>query len=338
MGAVSNQSAIYSTVWRDDELAETDIDFASISDRLKDPDGVFWVGLQNPSEDDLIRLGDELGIDAKSIEDALNHVERPKAVRYPSYSFVTVYAAGRSGEGDPGGTLGELALTKLSAFVFPRGLVTIWYDPEFTFDEIMARWNEEGYVSTHGSSMLLHGLLDYVIDGYFHAIQALDDVVEDLEDEVLAQATGNRALQRRIYQLRRSLVRLRRAVVPMREVVASVMRHRRELSADTALDPWFDDLYDHALRAADWVDSLRDLVTTIFETNMSLQDTQLNVVMRRLAAWAAIIAVPTAITGWFGQNLPYLGYDQPFGLYLSVGSIVTITIVLFVAFKRRHWL
>lgn len=352
MGQVTTDCVIHSIVWRNDQVSETDIEFASISDRLADPEQVLWVGLQNPSTDDLAGLGDELGINAAAIEDALNHVERSKAIRYPKYSFITVYAAKWSGTSTammpadsplaageaPTALPGDLTLTKLSAFVFPRGMVCVWYDPDFSFDEIVERWNEDGFISQYGSPMLVHGMLDYVIDGYFQVTQDLDDVVEDLEDEVLEQVAGSRSLQRRIYRLRSCLVRLRRAVVPMREVVASIMRHRRETDADQALDPWFDDLYDHSLRAADWADSLRDLVTTIFETNMSLQDTQLNVVMRRLAAWAAIIAVPTAITGWFGQNLPYFGYNEPYGLWLSVGSIVVLSVGLYIAFKRRDWL
>ncbi len=320
MGAMSTDSVIRSIVWRDDKIAETDIDFSTISARLADPEQLLWVGLQQPTADDLARLGKELDIDPAAIEDALNHVERPKALRYAHYSFVTVYAAKWAGGELSPASPGELTLTKLSAFTFPHGLVTVWYDPDFSFDEIIDRWSEDSYLSAHGSAMLVHGMLDYVVDGYFEITQDFDDVIEDLEDEVLEQTAGSRDLQRRIYRLRASLVHLRRAVVPMREVVASIMRHRREVSADATLDPWFDDLYDHALRAADWADSLRDLVTTIFETNMSLQDTQLNVVMRQLAAWAAIIAVPTAITGWFGQNVPYFGFNQPYGLWLSVSA------------------
>ncbi|BEH00847.1 magnesium transporter CorA family protein [Brooklawnia propionicigenes] len=338
MGAMSTDSVIRSIVWRDDKIAETDIDFSTISARLADPEQLLWVGLQQPTADDLARLGKELDIDPAAIEDALNHVERPKALRYAHYSFVTVYAAKWAGGELSPASPGELTLTKLSAFTFPHGLVTVWYDPDFSFDEIIDRWSEDSYLSAHGSAMLVHGMLDYVVDGYFEITQDFDDVIEDLEDEVLEQTAGSRDLQRRIYRLRASLVHLRRAVVPMREVVASIMRHRREVSADATLDPWFDDLYDHALRAADWADSLRDLVTTIFETNMSLQDTQLNVVMRQLAAWAAIIAVPTAITGWFGQNVPYFGFNQPYGLWLSVSLIVVISVTLFISFKRRDWL
>ena len=95
---------------------------------------------------------------------------------------------------------------------------------------------------------------------------------------------------------------------------------------------------EHVLRVAEWTESLRDLVTSLFETNLSLQDMRLNEVMRKLAAWAAIIAVPTAVTGWFGQNIPYPGYTTRSGLWLSIALIVIACSALYVAFRRRGWL
>lgn len=339
---MSTPSNIRSRVWRNNAVVESDIEMDDISNHLTSPEDLLWVGLQSPSQADLDKLGSELGLDPAAIEDALNHVERPKAIRYENYSFVTAYAARMDAQApapESGqGRESQLQLTKVSAFVFPRGIVTVWYDPQFDFSPIIDRWDEVGNLNHFGAPMLLHGMLDYIVDGYFAIAQLFDDAVEDLEDEVLDQRTSGGDLQRRIYRLRKDLVRLRRAVLPIREVVASLMRHRRETDTGHDLDPWFDDLYDHSLRAAEWTDSLRDLVTTIFETNMGLQDTRLNIVMRQLAAWAAIIAVPTAITGWFGQNVPYFGFNEPFGVWVSLGSIVLISLGLFISFKRRDWI
>jgi magnesium transporter len=133
-------------------------------------------------------------------------------------------------------------------------------------------------------------------------------------------------------------VQLRRVVLPMREVVNAVLRHRKDFNAPTELDSWYDDLYDHVLRASEWTESLRDMVSTLFETNLSLQDARLNNVMKKLTAWAAIIAVPTAVTGYFGQNVPYPGFAQSSGYWLSNTVIVVLAVVLYVGFKRRSWL
>jgi magnesium transporter len=119
-----------------------------------------------------------------------------------------------------------------------------------------------------------------------------------------------------------------------------VLRHRaeREVEGEADLDGWYSDLYDHVLRVAEWTESLRDMISTIFETTLSLADARLNTVMKKLTGWAAIIAVPTAITGWFGQNVPYFGFDRQYGVWLSGGSIVVISVGLYVVFKRREWL
>ena len=122
----------------------------------------------------------------------------------------------------------------------------------------------------------------------------------------------------------------------MREVVTGLLRHKE--TADPALQLWFDDLYDHVLRASEWTESLRDMVTSLFETNLSLQDSRLNEIMKKLAAWAAIIAVPTAITGWFGQNIPYPGFADVSGLWLSAIAILGMSGTLWFVFRRQGWL
>ena len=118
-----------------------------------------------------------------------------------------------------------------------------------------------------------------------------------------------------------------------------MIQHRR-MDAKTApeLDPVYADLYDHVLRASEWTESLRDMVTTVFETNLSMQDARLNVVMKKLTGWAAIIAVPTAITGFYGQNVAYPGIDTVGGFVTSSAVIVLLVIVLFVMFRKRDWL
>ena len=189
----------------------------------------------------------------------------------------------------------------------------------------------------YGVGSLVHGLLDVIVDGHFDAVQALDDGIESLEDD-LFDGSARADLQRRTFQLRKDLVALRRVVLPMREVV-TVIQHRR-MDAKTApeLDPVYADLYDHVLRASEWTESLRDMVTTVFETNLSMQDARLNVVMKKLTGWAAIIAVPTAITGFYGQNVAYPGIDTVGGFVTSSAAIVLLVIVLFVMFRKRDWL
>ena len=114
---------------------------------------------------------------------------------------------------------------------------------------------------------------------------------------------------------------------------------RRDLQVVTdELTPYYQDVYDHVLRATEWTESLRDLVTTILETNITLQGNRLNVITKKVTSWAAIIAVPTAITGWYGQNVPYPGFASPSGVITSFFLIVIISVGLYITFKRKDWL
>jgi magnesium transporter len=226
----------------------------------------------------------------------------------------------------------------VSAFVFPQGLITVRQGPDFDMEPVVGRWDDNADLLKHGVGALVHGLLDVVVDSHFEAVQALDDEMEDLEDDLFDDRAISSQVQRRTYEIRKDLVQLRRVILPMREVVNGVLRHRKDAGAPRELDSWYDDLYDHVLRASEWTESLRDMITAIFETNLSLQDARLNNVVKKLTAWAAIIAIPTAITGYYGQNIPYPGFGEEWGFVTSVAVIVGFVGLLYWSFRRRNWL
>lgn len=333
---------VRSRVWdRDGRVIATDFPFEEISDYLARDDALTWVDLCAPDHGDLDRLADELDLDPLAVEDAIARVERPKALRYRSHTFFTAYAArypeGLSEEEGEIDLAERITLDKVSAFVLPHGLVTV-RSPEFDVEALEARWQDNADLLRYGVGTLVHGLLDAVVDSHFDAVQVLDDAIEGLEDVLFDEAVAATRVQRATYRLRKELVQLRRVVLPMREVVNGVLRHRHEAGAPAELDASYDDLYDHVLRVTEWTELLRDMVSALFETNLSLQDSRLNNVMKKLTAWAAIIAVPTAVTGYFGQNVPYPGYGKWWGFLLSVGVIVVIGGALYAVFKRKNWI
>lgn len=318
-----------------------------MSDRLSQERGLVWVDLCNPDHDVVCRLADELGFDQHAVEDVVEHGERTKATRYATHTFLTVYATelGPLPEND---LASRLLTARVSIFVLhdgksQGGIVTVRHelDPEhpvFDVAEVLRRWDDNADLLRLGSQALLHGLLDVIVDGQFDTIQQLDDAIEALEDDLFNDHAQTRTIQRNTYRIRKELVELRRIVLPMREVINTIMRRRAEHGATLELDSWYSDLYDHVIRAAEWTESLRDMVTTVFETNLSLQDARLNTIMKKLTGWAAIIAVPTAVTGWYGQNVPYPGFQTTAGMFSSAAIIVITSAVLYIAFKRRGWI
>lgn len=327
-------------VWRHGKLEAEDFPFADVSEHLEDPDSLVWVDLLDPKPERLLDLADELGFDSLAVEDALARGERTKATRYPTHTFLTVYATHLRSTPDPALEAYEsrLATTRVSAFMIPRCLVTVRRDGPFDINEVVNRWDANPDLIRYGTAALLHGLLDVVVDGQFDTIRDLDDAIEEIEDGLFADQAHTKTIQRNVYRMRKELVQLRRVVLPMREIVNAVTHFRADHGISGDLDSWYADLYDHVLRATEWTESLRDMVTTVFETNLSLQDARLNTVMKKLTGWAAIIAVPTAVTGWYGMNVPYPGFGERGGVASVAVIIVLSAAVLYLLFKRRDWL
>ena len=313
---------------------QDDFDFPSISDYLAEEDTLVWCDIYDPDHAILKDLAQELSLNTWAVEDAIAEAERTKAVVYRTHTFFTVYGVTTKEPADE--TQSMLDIHRISGFVLPRGLITVRLSPHFDIDAVSQRFDELGG-QEYGVGSLVHALLDVVVDEHFEAVQALDDGIESIEDDLFANKP-QKTLQRRTFRLRKDLVELRRVVLPMREVVSSIQHRRLDAKTAPQLDPLYSDLYDHVLRVSEWTESLRDMITTVFETNLSLQDARLNTVMKKLTAWAAIIAVPTAITGYYGQNVEYPGINTVGGFVTSTSIIVLTVLGLYWWFRRLDWL
>jgi magnesium transporter len=318
-------------LYRDGVLELEGFPVADISDHLDDPAVIIWLDLRDPDHDDLAVLSEEFGLHPLAVEDAVHERQRPKLDRYTSHLFLTAYGARLNP------ATGELDTSELAAFVTSRALITVRKDDGLDIGAVTDRWDASSDLAKFGVGYLLHGLLDYIVDGHFSTVQSLDDCVEDLEDDLFADTSQSMDVQRRSFELRKSLVLLRRVVIPMREVVNALMRRDLHVVSDDMM-PYYQDVYDHVLRAADWTDSLRDLVTTILETNLTIQGNRMNIITKKVTSWAAIIAVPTFVTGFYGMNVPYPGFSDTAGLLSSVTIMVVIGTLLYVVFKRKDWL
>lgn len=315
---------------------QDDFEFASISNYLAEEDTLVWCDIYDPDHAILKDLAHELELDNWAVEDAVAEAERTKAVVYRTHTFFTVYSVTLKDPLPEDDSDSMLDIHRISGFVLPRGLITVRLSPQFDIEAVSKRFDELGG-QEYGVGSLVHGLLDVIVDGHFEAVQALDDCIEAVEDD-LFENNPRKGLQRKTFRLRKDLVELRRVVLPMREVVNSIQHRRLDAKTSPELDPLYADLYDHVLRASEWTESLRDMITTVFETNLSLQDARLNTVMKKLTGWAAIIAVPTAITGFYGQNVLYPGIDTFGGFVTSTLIMVAAGIVLYWTFKRKDWL
>lgn len=318
-------------LYRDGALAAEGFPATEIKQRIAQGHCTVWLDLYDPEIEDLAVLTEEFGLHPLAVEDAVHEHERPKLDRYHDHLLLSAYAA------ELDAPTGTLSTSELAAFITPAALITVRKDDRFDVDALVQRWDDEHELAEHGVAFLLHGLLDLLVDGHFTAVQSLDTQVEDLQDLLFADTGVDMDVQRRSFELRKSLVALRRLVLPMREVLNTLMRRDLHL-VDTEMTPYYQDVYDHVLRANEWTESLRDLVSTVLETRLTIQGNRLNEIMKKLTSWAAIIAIPTAVTGFYGQNVPYPGFQQIGGFISSIVLILGLGIGLYLLFKHKGWL
>jgi magnesium transporter len=316
--------------YRDGRLHAEGFPIEEVSEHLRDDRVGVWFDLCAPDEKALELIRDELGLHALAVEDALQAGQRPKLDHYQEHLFVVAYAVRIDR------TTGLLNAQEVNVFLTPRAMVTV-HGEGFDVDALVARWDAQSNVAGSGVGFLMHGLLDLVVDTQFDAVQLLDEEVDALEDRLFDEITSDATMQRRAFELRKTLVHLRRLVLPMREVVNALMRRDLDI-VDDRLMPYYQDVYDHVLRVSEWTDSLRDLIANMQETRLTLRGNRLNVIMKKVTSWAAIIAVPTAITGFYGQNVPYPGYGQHWGFWISTVVTLGLSAFLYVMFRRKDWL
>jgi magnesium transporter len=318
-------------LYRDGKLAEEGFPISEVSELIGDRSAVVWFDLCDPSHEELSAVSEELGLHPLAVEDAEHPHQRPKLDRYPTHLFVTAYSIHL----DP--STGGLGYAEVDAFVTSNAMVTVRKTDKFDIDEVMHRWDGRADLAVYGVGYLLHGLLDYVVDTHFEAVRALDEAIEDVEELLFADRPQDNATQRHTFELRKSLVSMRRTVLPMRDVVGAMMR--RDLRViDDEMVPYYQDVFDHVLRVTEWTESLRDLVTNIFETALTMRSNRLNVITKQVTSWAAIIAVPTAVTGWFGQNVEFPGKEHYGGLIESTVLILGLSAALYAVFRRKDWI
>lgn len=293
---------------------------------LAAPSTLVWVDALDPTEDEFAPLAAALNLDRLAVEDALTLHERPKSLRYGDIMFVTAYTVTEAG-----------ATSRISLFLFEKGLLTVRLGHGFDVDQVSDNISENRELLRFGPKSLELMLLDAVVDGYTARVTVIDELLDDVE-AILFDSRASDRVSQLTFELHKQVGELRRIVLPMRDVVSSLLR-RVSASPDLhELLPYAEDVNDHTMRAAEWTEGLRDSVESVRSTNLALVDNQVNTVMKKLTSWAAIIAVPTAITGYFGQNVPYPGYDQPWGFWLSAVLMVLLAGGLYTAFKRRGWL
>jgi magnesium transporter len=319
-------SAAYAGGLRVGEVAIQDI-----SEVLKQPDRFVWIGLHEPDAELLAEVQQEFALHDLAIEDAARAHQRPKLERYGESLFVVLRTAHLDRAS------GEIEFGETHLFVGANYIVSVRHGPSLPYVEVRTRCEANPDLLARGPGFALYSLMDFIVDQYFPLVEALEDKLESLEDDIFRQ-TLTRETTERIYQLKRVLLEVKRGVAPLVDMCNRLMRADTVLIPDD-VRPYFRDVYDHAIRINEMIDVLRELLTTALEANLSLVAVSQNDAMKRLAGWAAIIAVPTMIAGVYGMNFKFMPeLDWIFGYPMAMALMVGACGFLYYKFKRSGWL
>lgn len=338
-------------IWTSSGMASRTASPTDVEQALSSDSGTkAWFFLPRQETVELGSAAAALGIDALAIEDLLGERE-PIKLDWIGESMVVVTRA-VTFDADTG----ELVLKPVSLLAGPRVVIVLAEDS--VRDAICRHLDRsEKGVLADGVPAVLHSVLDYIVDGYTAVLQQMEDQIDELSELLFGDRALSREQQVYAFTLRRSVARLRRVTEPMRDI-ASGLANAAGRAADGAsgrsndrqpTDPAekllgtssvreFSDVADHADHVARGADGLRDIISSMYETNLALADVHLNMVMKKLTGWAAIIAVPTLITGFMGMNVPYPGFQSWKGFLVAFIVMLTAVITIFITLRRKEWI
>jgi len=317
--------------------APSDVDVERLASAIDADSGLVWVDIETPTEDELDSVATQLQLSPFAIEDLHHGGQRTKLEHYRDHFHVAVHDCDLHG---------SALVTREVDLVFGNGWLLSVRQPgdggsdPAPFDVSLARSRfhaGRGDAAADDEGMLLWAFLDVIVDRYFNIIDEMDDHLDDTEEMVFS-GDGSASISRQIFDLRRAMVHFRRAVVPLREVISELLRKEADCIGPEALVR-LNDVLDHVLRVADLVETQRDLLAGLLESNLGVASNRMNDVMKKMTSWGAILLGSTLIAGIYGMNfeeMPELRWA--FGYPGAIGSMVLLTVVLYVYFKRKDYL
>ena len=309
-----------------------EISKAEISDYLKKPDTFVWVALKDPDDVELAEMEEEFDLHELAVEDARHGHQRPKIEEYGNQVFAVLRTVEMRGD--------EMHCGEVDIFVGPNFILSVRRETEPGFTAVRQRAEGEPELLSRGAGFVFYAIMDNVVDRYFPIVDALEVELERIEDRIFQGEAGETAYSniRALYKLKHKGMIVRHAVEPLIEGVHKLYGGRVPMPCATTQE-YFRDVYDHLLRISTQLDGLRDMVATALQVNISMISLQENLVTKRLAAYGALIAVPTMIAGVYGMNFEHMPeLKWTFGYPLVVAAMVVIDVFLWRRFRKIGWL
>jgi len=306
-----------------------DIAPEDISKYVSRPECFIWVALKDPGPGELSMLQKEFDLHELAVEDARHGHQRPKIDEYGDSLFAVLHNVAVTGE--------ELKVGEIDLFVGRNYVLSVRTQAEPGFSAVRARCEREPELLKQGSGFVFYALIDAVVDRYFPVLDAIEDEFEKFEAQIFS-GYSLRANIEGLYYVRQKLTTLQHAVLPLLEAVGKLYGGRVP-QVCAGMQDYYRDVYDHLVRISQSINSQRDTVTTAIQVNVAMITFGETEVTKRLAAWGALIAVPTFIASLYGMNFKHMPeLDWAFGYPVVVGAMALINILLFQRFRKAGWL
>ena len=309
-------------------VAEVALD--EVHEMLKIEGQFVWIGLHKPSEELLARVQVEFNLHDLAVEDAHNAHQRPKVEMYDNTLFLVMRTAQMN-------ETHHIDFGETHFFVGPNFIVTVRHGNSVPYNNVRARCESMPDLLNKGQGFALYALMDFIVDQYFPVVHEMEKELEEIEDKIFKEKPTRQTTEQ-IYMLKRELLEVRRAVSPLVDICNRLVRFDiKAISTET--HPYFRDVYDHVVRINEVVDNTRELLNTALEANFSLLSISQNDVSKRFAGWAAIIALPTMVAGFYGMNFKFIPqYASPDGFYAVIGGTAVACCLMYFFFRRSGWL
>ena len=306
------------------------VELHEVHEVLKEANQFVWIGLHEPSEEILNQVQLEFGLHDLAVEDAHNAHQRPKVELYGDTLFVVLRTAQMSQDH-------HIEFGETHFFVGPNFIVTIRHGSSVSYANVRSRCESTPHLLSKGQGFALYAVMDFIVDQYFPVIHEMEQDLQLVEDKVFKEKPSRETTEH-IYHLKRELLEVKRAISPLIDISNRLMRFDlKSISEETK--PYFRDVYDHVIRINEVVDNTRELLNTALEANFSLISISQSDVSKKFAGWAAIIAVPTMIAGFYGMNFKFMPeLDWHYGYPVVVTFTITACFLLYYFFRRSGWL
>ena len=307
-----------------------DINLNEVHQALKKKDQFVWIGLHEPSEETLSQVQTEFGLHDLAIEDAHHAHQRPKFEIYGDTVFVVLRTAQMNAER-------HIEFGETHFFLGKNFIVTVRHGSTVSYADVRSRCERMPSLLSKGQGFVLYAVMDFIVDHYYPVVDEMEQELQNLE-ETIFKAKPSKQTTEQIYQLKRELLEVKRATVPLIEICSRLARYDNiYISEETK--PYFRDVYDHVVRINETIENTRELLNTAMEANFALISILQNDVSKKFAGWAAIIAVPTMVAGFYGMNFKFMPQaDWGFGFYAIIVFTICVCTILFYLFKRSGWL